>query len=335
MNDIKIKNESSTTKFMQIVDSIVKGIDSGEIKRNTRLPSITVFSKRYGISRDTVEKAYKKLVEKGYLIAIKGKGNYVLDRQDSRLRILLIFNKLSSYKKIIYDTFLETLGSNARVDLYIHHYNPDVLREIIDENLDCYNHYVIMPHFFHDVNEDDYLAVLNAIPADKLLLLDRNLNLDKEVSAVYQDFKSDIYIALKESIGLTQKYNRITVVFPKHSNHPIELNGGVMKFCLETEKQFEVVNSTQKELIKPGSAYILLTESDLAVLIKQCRQLGLQLGKDVGVLSFNETVLKELLDITVVTTDFEKMGRIAASLLLENRVDQVKNPFYMIQRNSL
>lgn len=190
-----------------------------------------------------MEKAYKKLIEKGYIVAVKGKGNYVLDRQDSRLKILLIFNKLSSYKKIVYDSFLETLGSNVRVDLHIHHYDPAALKEIIDENLGHYNFYVVMPHFFHDANEDDYLTVLNCIPADKLLLLDRKLILDKEVSTVYQDFKTDIYSALKESAELTEKYERIIVVFLKYSNHPIELNEGVMKFCLETAKQFEVTSS--------------------------------------------------------------------------------------------
>nr|WP_294897639.1 GntR family transcriptional regulator [uncultured Pedobacter sp.] len=335
MFDITVEKESSTTKLMQIVNSVVKQIETGELKRNTRLPSISVFSKRHGVSRDTVEKAYKKLIEKNYIIAVKGKGNYILERQDSKVRILLIFNKLSSYKKIVYDAFLKTLGNKFRVDLYIHHYDPAVLKEIIDENLGQYSHYVVMPHFFHDADEEDYLEILNAIPVDKLLLLDRNINLENNVNSVYQDFKSDIYTALKDSEELTKKYGRIIVVFPKYSNHPIELNEGVMRFCIETNKQFEVINNTEKQNIKPGNAYILLTESDLAVLIKQCRELGLQLGKDIGVVSFNETVLKELLDITVVTTDFEKMGESAAKLLSENKNQQIKNPFYLIKRSSL
>ena len=73
----------------------------------------------------------------------------------------------------------------------------------------------------------------------------------------------------------------------------------------------------------------------LAELIKKSRSSQLTLGKDIGVISFNETALKELLDITVITTDFEKMGRTAATLLINNERIKVKNPFYMIRRGSL
>jgi DNA-binding LacI/PurR family transcriptional regulator len=45
--------------------------------------------------------------------------------------------------------------------------------------------------------------------------------------------------------------------------------------------------------------------------------------------------LKELLGITVITTDFEAMGRTAAELLLEKQRVKVKNPFYTIRRGSL
>ena len=335
MDEIELGQEKSTTKYMQIVNSIIKAIDSGEIKSKTRLTSISIFSKRYGVSRDTVEKAYKKLIEKGYVSAVKGKGNYVLDRQDNRLKILLIFNKLSSYKKIVYDSFLANIGSNVRVHLHIYHYDPQVLREIVDENLGNYDHYVVMPHFLHDAADEGYISILNRISPEKLLLLDRNLKLEHEVSIVYQDFKLDIYNALKGSVALTQKYKRLIVVFPTHSKHPIEVNEGVMKFCIETNKQFEIISQTSIDSIKKGNAYILLTESDLAFLVKQCKQLGFKLGKDVGALSFNETLLKELLDITVVTTDFEQMGQTAAKLLLSNQVQQIKNPFYLIKRGSL
>jgi len=41
------------------------------------------------------------------------------------------------------------------------------------------------------------------------------------------------------------------------------------------------------------------------------------------------------LDITVITTDFEAMGRTAAQLLLEGKKEKVKNPFYLVRRGSL
>lgn len=85
----------------------------------------------------------------------------------------------------------------------------------------------------------------------------------------------------------------------------------------------------------PGTLYILLTESDLAFLYKKIKESTFRLGKDIGILSFNETVLKELLDITVVTTDFEEMGRSAAQLVLTGQTLQKRNPITFIRRKSL
>ena len=59
----------------------------------------------------------------------------------------MVFNKLSSFKKIIYYSFLKALGERAAIDLQIHHYNPQHLKKIIESNLGKYDYYVIMPNF--------------------------------------------------------------------------------------------------------------------------------------------------------------------------------------------
>jgi DNA-binding LacI/PurR family transcriptional regulator len=96
-----------------------------------------------------------------------------------------------------------------------------------------------------------------------------------------------------------------------------------------------VVANAAHEVPEPGTAYIVTSEADLADLVKKVRQSTWQLGKHIGIISFNETVLKELLDITVITTDFEQMGRSAANMILQRNHQQVKNPFQMIRRGSL
>jgi len=89
------------------------------------------------------------------------------------------------------------------------------------------------------------------------------------------------------------------------------------------------------EVLKPGTVYIVTEETDLALIIKKVRKSNYQLGEGVGILSFNETALKEILDITVITTDFEAMGKTGANMLLNKDFKQVKNPFKIIRRNSL
>ena len=65
------------------------------------------------------------------------------------------------------------------------------------------------------------------------------------------------------------------------------------------------------------------------------RNTKLNPGKEIGIISFNESDLKELLDITVITTDFNKMGRSAASMILKGEHSQINNPFKIIVRNSI
>lgn len=324
------------SKIKQIVHAISMAIDNGSLKAHTKLPSINDFSKTHQYARDTVEKAYRELIKQGYVYAVAAKGYYVVGRKDKKIKVLLIFNKLSSYKKIIYYSFIDTLQDKAVVDLQVHHYDVRRLEEILEANVGRYHYYVVMPHFFPKTSKKSYLKALRSIPASQLMLLDKQVpELGKQVRSVYQDFKQDIHEVLESSVKLLSKYKRLLIVFPMQSNHPRDIVDGCYEFCLQHRKAFSVIDSLDKEIPQEGSVYIVTAESDLAQLIKKTREVHLQPGKDIGIISFNETALKELLEITVVTTDFEGMGHTAAQLLLNKEVKQVKNPFHMIIRRSL
>lgn len=336
MNKLIIDHIDKTPKVEQIVKSIKADIEKGVLKRGEKLLSITDFAKTHKIARDTVEKAYNRLKDSGHLESIAGKGNYVSGNGEQLLKVLLVFNKLSSYKKEIYYGFVNTLGSQAKVDLQIHHYDPAILKEIINSSKGAYHYYVIMPHLYHDTPKSEYENIFSAIDPNSLILLDRNLDINgMKYPSVFQDFKLDIYEALNQGKQLFKKYKGITVVFPELSHHPVEILEGIREFCKEQKKKFLKVGDLKEVKLKKGQVYITLTEAELAHLIKQIRVSGLILGLDVGVISFNETVLKELLEITVITTEFTEMGTKAAQMILEKNFKQVRNPFKLIIRKSL
>lgn len=336
MKPFSIQAAHIPSKIKQIVHAVSMAIDNGSLKPHSKLPSINNFSKTYGYGRDTVEKAYRELIREGYVYAVPAKGYYVVGKKDKKLKVLLIFNKLSSYKKIIYYSFIETLQDKAVVDLQVHHYDVRRLEEILEANRDKYHYYVIMPHFFHKASKKSYLKVLKSVPASQLMIMDKPVpELGKQHMAVYQDFKQDLHEVLESSISLLKKYKRLIIVFPLQSNHPRDIVEGCQAFCRKHRKAFDVISSLDKEALQEGTVYIVTAESDLAQLIKKSKEAHLQPGRHIGIISFNETVLKELLEITVVTTDFEGMGKTAAQMLLDKDVKQVKNPFRMIVRKSL
>jgi DNA-binding transcriptional regulator YhcF (GntR family) len=151
-------------------------IENGCLEKDEQLMSINFFSKQHKIARDTVEKAYMRLKVRGYITSVKGKGYYSLGKNNNTTKVLFIFNKLSSYKKIIYDAFVKTLGDDAIIDVFIHNYSATSLMDNLQNNIGKYRYYVIMPHFFDHVNKDDYLKVLSVIPRDQLIWLDKNIS---------------------------------------------------------------------------------------------------------------------------------------------------------------
>lgn len=70
-------------------------------------------------------------------------------------------------------------------------------------------------------------------------------------------------------------------------------------------------------------------------LVKQIREDEFVLGKEIGVISYNDTPLKDLLGITVISTDFKMMGETAARMILHKEKGKVKVDFNFIDRNSI
>ncbi len=327
-----------TPKYLQIVNSITKAIKQGYYKKGDRIFSINELSNEHFLSRDTVQKAYDLLEKDRIIEGIRGKGFYI-NRTDiiKSYRILLLFNKISNYKKAVYNSFSQTFGKKASIDLKIYHSNVQIFSDFIESSLGDYDYYVIMPHFYENV-EAAY-KMIDKIPAEQLFILDKDLAYSSHTySAVYQDFRSDIYEALESGLSTLNKYKQISLVFPKIALYPHEIVSGFRSFCIQNNFDYRVINEINlNDPISEKEAFIVIEETDLVNLIKNCRAAKLKLGKDVGIISYNDTPLKEILSegISVISTDHALMGETAARMIMENRTEKIKNPFHLILRNSL
>ncbi len=70
--------------------------------------------------------------------------------------------------------------------------------------------------------------------------------------------------------------------------------------------------------------------------MKKTREQQWQLGKDIGLISYNETNLKSIIanGVTTITTDFNAMGKTMADMIMNGKRDVVENPFILIDRQS-
>ena len=342
---ININTESRIPKYQQVVNSIIHDIEKGYLHMGQKIPSINEISEEYYLSRDTVEKAYNQLKDRKIITSTKGKGYYVA-RTDliSKLNILFLLNKLSSYKMRIYNSFVNSIGSNAHIDMQIYHCDPKIFLNVLEENLGKYDAYVVMSHFKDDQQRhisitNDIARALKKIPEDRLILMDNNLpELKGDFAAIYQDFKMDIYEALRDGVDTLKKYNKLILVYPSQSLYPYpkEILQGFRKFCVEFNLDFEILDEIYDDMeLHQKDAYVIIEEMDLVSLIKQIRDTNFELGRDIGIISYNDTPLKDLLGITVISTDFKLMGETAAYMLLKGKKEKVKNAFRFINRNSI
>ena len=324
-----------TPIYKQIARTIARQIERGTLKDNCPLPSINVFSFEHEVARDTVEKAYNELRAEGYITSVPGKGYYVISREEKELKVLLVFDKLNSYNRIIYYSLLKALGDSAVVDLHIHHHSPSKLNKIISNGLGKYDQYIIIPHFKNTVKPGDYVSILNKIPAEELLLLDHLISGLTKCKSVYQDYPEDIFGALISAADALQKYQTLSIILPAENHYPVGIIRGLQDFCTGYNKRFTILSNEDEFGLCKATLYIVIEDEDLSLLLKKIRRSNYIIGKDIGIISFNESDLKELLDITVISSDFRKMGETASELILSNYIRQIKNPFKLAMRGSL
>jgi len=335
---LRNNTDGKTPKYLQVVNSINEAIRRGKLRKGDQVFSINELSDEFFFGRDTVQKAYNILRKSGVLVAVKGKGFYI-NRTDisTPYRVLLLFNKISNYKKQIYNSFVETMGDKASVDIKIHHSNVKVFGSLLSDHLQDYDYYVIMPHFYD--HPEEIKAIIQRIPAEKLVILDKDLPFPHPpYAAVFQDFTNDIYTALEEGMDLLRKYQKLILVQPRIMLYPPEIALGFRHFCTNSRIPWDIIPEIDNgTTVRPGEVYVVIEETDLVNLIKICRSRKWRVGKDIGILSYNETPLKEILldGITVISTDHSKMGEMAARLILENKREKIRNPFKLIKRRSL
>ena len=334
---IHIDDYSATPKYVQLANSFIKAIGDGHIKMNAILPSINELSFEFEISRDTVEKCYKHLKKTGILGSVPGKGYFMKSTEvGSKLKIFLLFNKLSEHKKIIYDAFASALGEQATIDFYIYNNDLSLFKKLLANNKEEYSYYVIIPHF-NEGSESAY-EIIDTIPKEKLLLLDKLVQGVKgDFAAVYENFEKDIYGALEKALTSLSKYSTIKIIFPEHTYYPMEIVKGFKQFCDQYAFNCTVVHDIENEPITKGEVYINLMEKDLVTLIERILAAKLKVGTDVGVISYNEIPLKKIIlnGITTISTDFHQMGLRAAELILNRSKEHIEIPFSLILRDSI
>ena len=332
MSLISVKENIGIPKYKQIVSSIEGALTNRELKKGDRLPSINSVKNRFSLSRDTVLMAFGELKTRGIVESIPGKGYYIKSENVKvKEKVFLLFDELNAFKEDLYSSFLNQLNDSIQVDIYFHHFNYAMFSKLVYDNIGSYNYYIVMPANFNDADK-----VLAKLPEDKVYILDQTQDNLIQYPTIYQNFENDIFKSLNNALHLLKKYEKIILLFPE-KKQPKGMLNGFQKFRKSTQFKHEVIDSLNERIPKKGEAYLILDDQNLIVLIKKIKDANLILGQEVGVISYNDTLLKEVVEggITTISTDFNIMGKRLAKMILNKEQLKIENPNALIIRNSL
>jgi len=78
---IKIDLRSREPSYLQLAAALRERIESGEIRPEEALPSITYLVQETGLAVGTVRKAIKVLADEGLVVTVPGRGSFVTKRR--------------------------------------------------------------------------------------------------------------------------------------------------------------------------------------------------------------------------------------------------------------
>ena len=223
------------------------------------------------------------------------------------------------------------MGENVQVNIFFHHFNLDVFNKLINDNAGGYSYYVIMP-----ANLKGTETVINRLPEGKVYILDQIHSELIDYPSIYQNFKEDIYKGLQAGLKQIKKYQKIILLY-NEERQPKGILDGFNLFCAHNGIQNKIIDTLNDRELFKGELYIVLDDKNLIRIIKRIKDEHLTLAKDIGIISYNDTLLKEIVEggITTISTDFNLMGERLAEMILNNEFAQVENPNSLILRKSL
>jgi len=324
-----IQDNYSSTKVKHLVDALCDAISQGKYMTGQVLPSVNQLSRQNNLSRDTVFKAYRELKKRGIVDSTPAKGYHVAGAMN---KVLLMLDIYSPFKDVLYNSFVSSLPKNFKVDLVFHFYNEHLFETVVADGIGRYNYYVIM-NFSNEELHDS----LRKIDPAKLLILDLGDFEMNDFAFVCQDFGISVYACLESNINLIRKYKRFVLFLPDESEHPKILIKYFRRFAKDKHLEAEVIRSSARLKLRQDTAYLIIRQKDLVDIVKRCRIRKLAIGKDIGLIAYNDTPMYEIIEngITVISTDFAFMGKKAAQFIKTREKVHALIPARMIVRGSL
>jgi DNA-binding transcriptional regulator YhcF (GntR family) len=321
------------TKNEQFVQGIINAVNNKVVNVGDLLPSVNNLMKELGFARETIMRGYKELIKRGIVESKNRMGFFIASADTGQsLRVALVLYAFDTFQETFYKTFKKSLGAGVHLDVFFHHNNIDILETLIANIRGKYGIYVVAP-----IPNPRTKEILKTLPPNKFLMIDRREILDGEVSFVTQEFEESTYKVFCELKEVITAYDEIVFYYRPSTDTPIEILRSFKRFIKENNIKSTIKTEYTPGTIEKGKVYFTINNTELWAMLKDCKLKGLEPGKDLGILSHNDDIVKEIISggITTYSTDFKLMAEKAASFVLSGKTIKEIIPTVLIRRNSL
>jgi len=329
----RLEELNTLSKHECIVQGVLDAIDANELEVHSSLPSVNNLIQYLGYARETFAKAYRDLIAHGVVESKNRKGYFVVSnntQMKQKVAVLLY----------AYDTFQDTLVNELRanlpeeiaVDLFFHHNNMETFEDIFNRIQGRYTVYIVAP-----IENKESELMLRSIPASKLMIIDRLMDLGEEYSYVAQEFEQATYAVFQQLYPKIKKYKELVFYFRENTAEPNEIKNAYLRFLKEYKVKGRIEKQYHAGDLRKGNLYFTIHNPELYQILKEVLKKGWTLGQDLGVLSHNDDVIKEIISggITTFSTDFAKIGSQAARFVLERTLIREIVPTTLADRHSV
>ncbi|MDT0622321.1 GntR family transcriptional regulator [Croceitalea vernalis] len=331
INDLAEINTLS--KHEQLVEGIIQAIDEKVLNIGDKLPSINQMVAELGFARKTIVKAYEDLKDRGLVESKKLKGYFIISNETKVVsKVALLMFSFQRFQEDFYNSFRKELGKKYQIDVFFHHSNVTIFTSIFHNIQGKYGMYVIAP-----IPNQSLRPLIELIASSKLLIIDRFIKLDPTYSYISQEFEESTYTKLIELLPKIKLYKKFVLFFRNDADYPLGILNAFNRFCTDYNITGSVVEKYKNGSVKKGRLYFFVSDTYLWDVLKDVRNSEYKVGKDIGILSHNDHVVKEMIfgGITTISTDFKEMAKKAATHIKDRGNIKVIMPSALIKRNSL
>lgn len=329
----ELRQINMLSKHEQLVHGVIEAIDSGALSVGDKLPSINEMVSELGYARKTIVKAYEELKGRGLVESKKLKGYFIISAETKViLKIALLLFAFHRFQEEFYNTFRKELGKRFQIDVFFHHNNITMFETIFNNIRGKYGMYVVAP-----IPDLAITPLLESIAPQKLLIIDRYLPMPRGYSYISQEFEETTYLNLVELLPEIKKYKHFVLFFSNDRDYPEGILSAFQRFVSDFKISGSIEENYSQGTLKKGNLYFFISDTYLWEVLRDCRNNEHVVGKDVGILSHNDHLVKEIVfgGITTISTDFKDMAKRSADHIKNQSATYTIMPMKLIRRNSL